>query len=140
MKLFIQDRGTDQITIGSRVVATMNGQARSVLECLTPLSSFDICFSLALHGSARLCMALAAVLNLSVPIYFSSCCGASCGMLFVDHERDDSFESQNNDTGDNAFSRYGQVIQRPEGSLNIWSEPKLQVPTACCSTKIGFPQ
>ncbi|CAL1132049.1 unnamed protein product [Cladocopium goreaui] len=26
MKLFIQDRGTDQITIGSRVVATMDGQ------------------------------------------------------------------------------------------------------------------
>ena len=85
MKLFIQDRGTDQITIGSRVVATMDGQARSVLECLTPLSCFDICFSLALHGSARLCMALAAVLNLSVPIYFSNCCGrpAVCCLLIM---------------------------------------------------------
>ena len=135
MKFFIQDRGTDQITIGSRVVATMDGQARSVLECLTPLSSFDIFFSLALHGSARLCMALAAVLNLSVPIYFSNCCGrpAVCCLLIMSATTPLNRRTTIPETMHFPVI-YGQVIQRPVGSLNIWSEPKLQVPTACCST------
>ena len=87
MKLSIQARGTDQITIGSRVVATMDGQAQSVLECLTPLSSFDICFSLALHG-------FGSCADFKCPHSFLELLRAPCSMLFVDHECDDSFELQ----------------------------------------------
>ena len=112
-------------------------------KCFGMFDTSVVFWHLLFFGSAWLCTALhgfGSCAEFKRPYLFLELLRASCGMLFVDHERDDSFESQNNDTGDNAFSRYGQVIQRPVGSLNIWSEPKLQVPTACCSTKIGFPQ
>ena len=74
----IHSRSWHRLNHGSCVVATMDGQARSVLECLTPLSLSTFAF-------IWVCMALAAVLNSIVPIYFSNCCGhpALCCLLIM---------------------------------------------------------